>query len=326
MQVLQTPLTWIIAAGVLLVVAVALLALGHHRRVRADREATDEAAVTGPVAVPAAAAPRPEGPRTGGFAAPGTGGQPVVGPATGSQPVVRVGADRGDGGAPVRPRYVAAPRTVSHPAPAPADPRPGPSPMTGPRPAPAPTTVGLGAGPDGADATHRPALHDGTPHAAEPEPVRDARPEQDPDAPAPPAASTPVPDAGRRRVEDRLLAAVLRDPDEAVRALAGLEDGEPLGRAAGRLLRAGLTPAQVAELCDVAPADLASVVAADLGLLPATTPVDRCGRVGAHGRREPDAQHDQDDGDQDGTSCTVDPGRAWANVGSATASTTPTTG
>jgi hypothetical protein len=126
-------------------------------------------------------------------------------------------------------------------------------------------------------------------------------------------AATPSPDqgpapAGNEAAKDRLLAVLLRDPTAAVRALSagtgGAEDDPDAdvarGASATDLLRAGLTPAQAAQLIGVGESELAAVVARGLGLL---------------GR---------DQGA--GLSRTVEPGRSWANAASASGTTTPTTG
>jgi hypothetical protein len=110
----------------------------------------------------------------------------------------------------------------------------------------------------------------------------------------------PVPDTGSAK--DRLLAVLLHDPGGAVAALTTAD--RDTGPSAAALLRAGLTPAQVARLVGVEEHRLATVVAQGLGLL---TPAQGSG--GATGENR-----------------TVDPGRSWANTASSAGSTTPTTG
>ena len=87
----------------------------------------------------------------------------------------------------------------------------------------------------------------------------------------------------------------------AVDALAADRD---TGRSATALLRAGLTPAQVARLVGVEEHRLATVVAHALGLL--------CPGQGSGGVT--------------GENRTDVPGRSWANTASSAGSTTPTTG
>ena len=110
----------------------------------------------------------------------------------------------------------------------------------------------------------------------------------------------PVPDTGSAK--DRLLAVLLHDPRGAVAALTTAD--RDTGSSAAALLRAGLTPAQVARLAGVEEHHLATVVAQGPGLL---TPAQGSG--GATGENR-----------------TVDPGRSWANAASSAGSTTPTTG
>jgi hypothetical protein len=115
---------------------------------------------------------------------------------------------------------------------------------------------------------------------------------------------------GGGSAKDRLLAVLLHDPQAAVAALAGV-DGRGGGDGGGpgegdvtALLRAGLTPAQVARLAGVDEHHLATVVARRLGLLPGT----------------------QGGGVVTGENRTEEPGRSWANAASSAGSTTPTTG
>ncbi|WP_433784186.1 hypothetical protein ACQPX6_28740 [Actinomycetospora sp. CA-101289] len=175
------------------------------------------------------------------------------------------------------------PALGERPRPAAATPEPDPEPETAPidvdalrarlgAAAPAPDPVPTGEEP------RRPR------HAASDEPGRDAPP-----PPAPESA------------EDRLLAVLLHDPRAAVEALATAD--RDTGPSAAALLRAGLTPAQVARLVGVDEHRLATVVAQGLGLL-------ADGQVaGATGENRTD-----------------DPGRSWANTASSAGSTTPTTG
>ena len=121
------------------------------------------------------------------------------------------------------------------------------------------------------------------------------------EVPASEPTTGPEPASGET-AKDRLLAVLLRDPEAALTALAGAEgrDTASAGQAAASLLRAGLTPPQVARLVGVSEGDLASHVARGLGLL-----------------ARPQGT---------GESRTDDPGRSWANAGSTAGSTTPTTG
>lgn len=94
----------------------------------------------------------------------------------------------------------------------------------------------------------------------------------------PAAAAEPVPamaasgadDPGNDAVgaaKNRLLAALLRDPDGAVHAVAGLDHDRPTATSVASLLRSGLTPGQVATLCGTRESALAELVARELGLL-----------------------------------------------------------
>ncbi len=112
------------------------------------------------------------------------------------------------------------------------------------------------------------------------------------------AAGTPGTDESAK---DRLLAVLLHDPRGAIEALAAERDTGP---SAAALLRAGLTPAQVARLVGVEEHRLATVVAHGLGLLAPC----------------------QGSGGATGVNRTDDPGRSWANTASSAGSTTPTTG
>ena len=104
--------------------------------------------------------------------------------------------------------------------------------------------------------------------------------------------------------KDRLLAVLLGDPRAAVAALAAVDTDAGTTASDGdvtALLRAGLSPSQVARLVGVDESRLAALVARRLGLLP-------------------------DDQPPSGTNRTDEPGRSWANAGSSAGSTTPTTG
>ena len=104
--------------------------------------------------------------------------------------------------------------------------------------------------------------------------------------------------------KDRLLAVLLVDPQAAVAALSAVDTGAGTSASDGdvtALLRAGLSPGQVARLVGVDESRLAALVAWRLGLLP-------------------------DDQAPSGTNRTDEPGRSWANAGSSAGSTTPTTG
>jgi hypothetical protein len=114
------------------------------------------------------------------------------------------------------------------------------------------------------------------------------------------------PEAGpaTESAKDRLLAVLLGDPRAAVAALAAVDTDAGTTASDGdvtALLRAGLSPSQVARLVGVDESRLAALVARRLGLLP-------------------------DDQPPSGTNRTDDPGRSWANAGSSAGSTTPTTG
>ncbi|MHC1557910.1 hypothetical protein ACR9E3_03090 [Actinomycetospora sp. C-140] len=135
------------------------------------------------------------------------------------------------------------------------------------------------------------------------------------DRPSPtPRASSPAAPVGgaTEAAKDRLLAVLLRDPGAAVAALAAAEGGAngsgggPGEKDVTALLRAGLSPAQVAGLVGVDEDRLATVVARGLGLLPG----DQASGGGA----------------ATGENRTDDPGRSWANTASSAGSTTPTTG
>lgn len=114
--------------------------------------------------------------------------------------------------------------------------------------------------------------------------------------------------------KDRLLGVLLRDPQAAISAVSAItaltaagtgRPGEGHGDVTA-LLRAGLSPAQVARLVGVDERALATVVARGLGLLPA----DQASGGGV----------------ATGENRTDDPGRSCANTASSAGSTTPTTG
>lgn len=115
--------------------------------------------------------------------------------------------------------------------------------------------------------------------------------------------TTPDTTPDTESAKDRLLAVLLGEPRAAVAALAA--DGDSGTTASDgdvtALLRAGLSPSQVARLVGVDESRLAVLVARRLGLLP-------------------------DDQAPSGTNRTDDPGRSWANADSSAGSTTPTTG
>lgn len=131
--------------------------------------------------------------------------------------------------------------------------------------------------------------------SAAPEPVA---PELAAPEPAAPESAATVRPAAGSPARDRLLAALLDDPDAAVDAVDAIDRANgsgPPGASVAALLRAGMSPAQVASLCGVRESALAEIVARDLGLLT-------------------------------GRNATDTPGRAWASAGSAAGSTTSTTG
>lgn len=268
MRVLEAPQTWIAAAAVLVLIAVVLIALAPRRRRRAP-----DTPVAAPAA-PAAGPPPEEDPDTdpvslGGARVPPAGG--------------------GDDA-------VTAPALPS-----------GSAPVTGlaPRPEAEP---GQDADPD---RRYRPAAADdlGTEASGRPRPTPSPRPVAAEAAGHRENAAVPDPARTSDRAKDRLLAALLPDHQGAVDVLAAMpEDGPASGEHAAALLRTGLSPAQVAGLCGVEQADLADLVARELGLL------DRPGTAA------------QDPAPDRGDSRTDVPGRAWASAGSAAGSTTPTTG
>ncbi|GLZ46059.1 hypothetical protein Acsp06_22440 [Actinomycetospora sp. NBRC 106375] len=201
------------------------------------------------------------------------------------------------------------------------------APATGPPPTPAadrpvaplfrPYAVSLAtaaAAPDTPDADQPPAAHRPRHAAADAEgPDGGADGTAVPPSPTPRASSPAAPaDGATESAKDRLLAVLLRDPGAAVAALAAAEGGaNGSGGAPGEkdvtaLLRAGLSPAQVAGLVGVDEDRLATVVARGLGLLP--------------GDQVPGGDPTT------GENRTDDPGRSWANTASSAGSTTPTTG
>ena len=122
----------------------------------------------------------------------------------------------------------------------------------------------------------------------------------------PPRTARPVPRPApdTESAKDRLLAVLLGDPQAAAAALAAVDTDAGTTASDGdvtALLRAGLSPSQVARLVGVDESRLAALVARRLGLLP-------------------------DDQAPSGTNRTDEPGRSWANAGSSAGSTTPTTG
>lgn len=272
MSVLEAPQTWIAAAAVLVVIAVVLIALAPRRRSGAA-----SAAAAAPTDAPAAP-----------------------------------GAASSDGAAPA----AAAPAEPAEPAAATSSVA---SPFADDDATTGPVMPGAAREPVHGTAEVDPRTADVDPRTAEVAPRRVARvagPVDEPvTAETPPMTVreryVPVPDPARAdgRAKDRLLAALLADPAAAVDVVAAMpEDGAPAsGSSAAALLRAGLSPAQVAQLCGVEAGDLATLVARDLGLLEAA-------RDGGGG------------GAQRERSRTEEPGRAWASAGSAAGSTTPTTG
>ncbi|GAA4736506.1 hypothetical protein [Actinomycetospora chibensis] len=133
-------------------------------------------------------------------------------------------------------------------------------------------------------------------------------PPQAPHRPRHAATADGDPGPDTESAKDRLLAVLLGDPRAAVAALAAVDTAvdTDAGTTASdadvtALLRAGLSPSQVARLVGVDESRLAALVARRLGLFP-------------------------DDQARSGTNRTDEPGRSWANAGSSAGSTTPTTG
>lgn len=283
MSVLEAPQTWIAAAAVLVVVAVVLIALAPRRRRNA---VVGSAGAAGTAAAPSSSADddavtTPVGPMAASLDTSATGeGPDGTSRRTGDwfrSEVPEVAEGSGASDLPQRDERGPEPAgahdedATGETVPV-ADPAPTSGPVPTPAAAPAPA----------------PAAED-----VRPAPVR----------PTPRYVAVSDPARAGERAKDRLLAALLADPDGAVDVVTAMsEDGEASGTAAASLLRAGLTPAQVAGLCGFDEAELATLIARDLGLL-------------ARSQR-----------DQDGRSRTEDPGRAWASAGSASVSTTPTTG
>ncbi|WP_433030796.1 hypothetical protein [Actinomycetospora sp. CA-053990] len=141
---------------------------------------------------------------------------------------------------------------------------------------------------------------------AEPSPgsTADDTPPAEPHRPRHAAAADGEAGSDTESAKDRLLAVLLGDPQAAVAALAAVDTDAGTSASDGdvtALLRAGLSPSQVARLVGVDESRLAALVARRLGLLP-------------------------DDQAPSGTNRTDEPGRSWANAGSSAGSTTPTTG
>ena len=263
MRVLESPVTWIALAVVLVLIAALLFLVAAVRRRRARRAA---AAAAWP---PPAIAPDCEE-RSGGSPLP-----PAPGDAAGtSSAEVSVEPDT----APVDVDAVRA-RLAAEGA------------------LPAAGAGGPGSTEDAvAGEARRPR------HAAADEADETDETEENGEPPGPDAASTSGPLSADEAAKDRLLAVLLRDPRGAVAALTAPDGGAT--PAATALLRAGLSPAQVAQLVGVDEDRLATVVAEGLGLL-----------AGAQGG-----------GVTTGVNRTDDPGRSWANTASSAGSTTPTTG
>ncbi len=151
-------------------------------------------------------------------------------------------------------------------------------------------------------------LHAGAVRAGLAEPAPEDTPSEEPHRPRHAAArdgdTGPDTTSDTESAKDRLLAVLLGDPGAAVAALAAVDTDAGTTASDGdvtALLRAGLSPSQVARLVGVDESRLAALVARRLGLLP-------------------------DDQAPSGTNRTDEPGRSWANAGSSAGSTTPTTG
>ncbi|TDQ52703.1 hypothetical protein EV188_10779 [Actinomycetospora succinea] len=339
MGVLESPITWIVVAAVLVVIAILLLVLSAARRRRARRAAAaaawpppaleasrpnPDAPWSGPTPLPeervrvttrsavsnvsgraeAAAATRYAEPDTAPLdvdtirarlaaelAKDGTtGDQPEEQPAEDRSaslfrpyaPSVPAGASATGDHAPARARHAAADAAGETDAP--------------------------DTGEDAAESTDSTDTTEG-PYATAPAARPPTPPAGTPIAPPTPTepdttAETPTSESAK----DRLLGVLLRDPRAAVAALEAAGRGEDAAPGEGdvtALLRAGLSPAQVARLVGVDERDLATVVARGLGLLPAQA---SGGDVST------------------GENRTDDPGRSWANTASSAGSTTPTTG
>ena len=262
MRVLESPITWIVVAAVLLVVAIVLIVVSSVRRRRARRAA---AAAAWPPPALESGRPDPEA----AWSDPATARRrPPAGSGTAGSPVSNLDD------AP----EATAPATYSDP---PTD----------------PLDVG--------------AVRAGLAEPS-PESTADDTPPAEPHRPRHAAAADGEagPDTGQETgpdtesAKDRLLAVLLGDPQAAVAALSAVDTGAGTSASDGdvtALLRAGLSPGQVARLVGVDESRLAALVARRLGLLP-------------------------DDQAPSGTNRTDEPGRSWANAGSSAGSTTPTTG
>ena len=263
MRVLESPITWIVVAAVLLVVAIVLIVVSSVRRRRARRAA---AAAAWPPPALESGRPDPEAAWSD--------------PATARR---RPPAGSGTAGSPVSNLDDAPGRDV-------------PGDVLGPA-RPIPSTWGA----------VRAALAEPSPES-----TADDSPPAEPHRPRHAAAADGEagPDTGQETgpdtesAKDRLLAVLLGDPQAAVAALSAVDTGAGTSASDGdvtALLRAGLSPGQVARLVGVDESRLAALVARRLGLLP-------------------------DDQAPSGTNRTDEPGRSWANAGSSAGSTTPTTG
>ncbi|MDD7940651.1 hypothetical protein PHK61_19690 [Actinomycetospora lutea] len=307
MGVLESPITWIVVAAVLVVVAILLLVLAAARRRRARRAA---AAAAWPPPALEASRPNPD--------APWTGPTPV-------EELVRVSTRRAVSTVPGRPEADAATR-YAQPDTAPLDvdtirARLAAEPTHDAEPAAEQVAAAGGTDrPEPAEPGRPAALH--RPYAPSVPSGASATPDPGPHRPRHAAAGTPDstadtttadttadprPDAAES-AKDRLLGVLLRDPQAAIAALdaAGRDDTAPGEGDVTALLRAGLSPAQVARLVGRDEGDLATAVARSLGLLPGVT---QAGGGVATGENRTD-----------------DPGRSCANAASSAGSTTPTTG
>jgi hypothetical protein len=305
MDVLESPITWIVVAAVLVVLAIVLLVISSARRRRARRAA---AAAAWPPPALEASRMNPD--------APWTGPTPT---ADAEEERVRVGPRTPVSNVSGRTESAAAAR-YTEPDTAPLDVDTIRARLAAELAKDTPDETPQQTTPE--DAT--PVVGDTTdeePQPEEPQPV-EPRPEEPQPAPHRPrhaAAHPGAPDTeatdgtddtdtgpATESVKDRLLGVLLRDPQAAIAALGAASGGDerPGESDVTALLRAGLTPAQVARLVGVDEHDLATVVARRLGLLPGQTSGDVT----------------------TGENRTDDPGRSWANVASPAGSTTPTTG
>lgn len=268
MGVLQSPITWIVVAAVLVLIAILLLVVSATRRRRARRAA---AAAAWPPPALEASRPNPDAPWTG--------------PVPTEERVERIRVTTRTPVSNATARADAASARYADPDTAPLDVDTIRARLAAELAEPAPPVEDDVPAPD-AEPPHRPR------HAVGGAETEDETGE----APAPRPESA----------KDRLLGVLLRDPQAAIAALdATGHDGDaaPGEGHVTALLRAGLSPAQVARLTGVDEAGLATVVARSLGLLPA-----QGGSVTT------------------GENRTDDPGRSWANAASPAGSTTPTTG